>query len=125
MVFNAVFNTSSVYYMAVASACIHTFLEFFFKPVIRIIFLPSPWLLSHITTVETNGQRQERNESCRNDIINPRNEYLAEPGIEPATSYFQVLYATDLAKGVASTDKNQSVEDAGVTFVKGTTSMNL
>ena len=44
--------------IAVASASIHAFLEFFW-PVLHTILLPSHWLLSHITTVKTtnSGER--------------------------------------------------------------------
>ena len=47
-----------------------------------------------------NGQRWERNESCRNDYHQSSERILAEPGIEPATSCSQVRNATDWAMGL-------------------------
>ena len=44
-----------------------------------------------------NGQRWERNESCRNDYHQSSERILAEPWIESATSCFQVLFATGWA----------------------------
>ena len=44
-----------------------------------------------------NGQRWERNESCRNDYHQSSERVLPELGIEPATSCSQVRNATDCA----------------------------
>ena len=44
-----------------------------------------------------NGQRWERNESCRNDYHQSSERILAEPGIEPATSRSQVGNSTGLS----------------------------
>ena len=49
-----------------------------------------------------NGQRWERNESCRNDYHQSSERILAEPGTEPATSCSQVRNATDWAVGFGS-----------------------
>ena len=46
-----------------------------------------------------NGQRWERNESCRNDYHQFSERILAEPGIEPATYFSKVRCATDWAIG--------------------------
>ena len=48
------------------------------------------------------GQRQERNESCRNDYHQSSERILANPGIEPATSCSQVYNATDRAMGLGA-----------------------
>ena len=42
-----------------------------------------------------NGQRLDRNESCRKDYHQSAERILAEPGIEPATSCSQIRNATD------------------------------
>ena len=48
-------------------------------PVLRTMFFPSHWLLSHITTVE----RERGMKSCGNDYHQSAERILAEPGIEP------------------------------------------
>ena len=49
---------------------------------------------------QKNGQLWQRNESCRNDYHQSLERILAEPGIEPATSWFQVCNATNWAMGL-------------------------
>ena len=77
-----------------ATAPIHAFLELF-KPVLSTIFFPSHWLLSHITIVETIDSSERGMNPVAMTIINPRKEYLAKPGIEPAKSCSQVCTAND------------------------------
>ena len=60
--------------IATASAPIHAFLEFFL-PVLRTIFFPSRWLLSHITIVETTDSGERGMNPVAMTIINPRKEY--------------------------------------------------
>ena len=45
-----------------------------------------------------NGQRRERNESCRNEYHQSSEKILAKPGIEPATSCYQLSYGTRLGR---------------------------
>ena len=47
-----------------------------------------------------NGQRWERNESCRNKFHQSSERILAEPGIEPATSCSQICNTTDWGMGL-------------------------
>ena len=47
-----------------------------------------------------NGQRWERNQSCRNDYHQSSERILGEPGIEPVTSCYQVRNITDWAIGL-------------------------
>ena len=49
-----------------------------------------------------NSQRWERKESCCKDYHLSSERILAEPGIEPATSYSQVSNATDWTMGLCS-----------------------
>ena len=80
MVFSAVFNS-----IAAASAPIRAFLVFF-ETVLRTIFFPSHWLLSHVTIGETtvNGERGMNPNTMT--ITNAPKKILTEPGIEQATS---------------------------------------
>ena len=57
------------------------------SPHITLPKLPATFPHNHC---RNNGQRWERNESCRNDYYQPSERILAEPGIEPATSCPQV-----------------------------------
>ena len=61
-------------YIVAASAPIHAFLEFC-QPVLRAIFFPSHWLLSHITTVETTGSDERGMYPVAMIIISPWREY--------------------------------------------------
>ena len=56
----------------VASAPIYAFLEFL-KPVLRTIFFPSHWLLSHILIVETTDSGERGMNPVA--MINPKKEY--------------------------------------------------
>ena len=76
--------------IASASAPIDAFLEFL-KPILGIIFFLRPWLLSHITIVETMGSGERKIESWRNDYNQSSERILSEPGIEPATFCSPVL----------------------------------
>ena len=49
---------------------------------------------------QNNGQRWERNGSCRNDYHQSSDRILAEPGIEPVISCSQVRNTTDGAMGL-------------------------
>ena len=62
-----------------ASAGIHDFLEFFL-PVLRTIFFPSHWLLSHITIVETLDIGERRMNPVAMTTINPQKEYWLSRG---------------------------------------------
>ena len=80
-------------YIMAASAPIHAFLDFF-KPVLRTIFFPSHWLLSHLTIVKTtdNGVRERGINPVAMNIINPWKEYWLSRGSNPCS---QVRNATD------------------------------
>ena len=86
MVFNAVFKQNFKYISAV-SAPINAFQELF-SPVLSTIFFLTHWLLSKQWTAV-------REESCQSDYPLSSEGIFAEPGIKPATSCAQVLYATD------------------------------
>ena len=88
MVFNAVLNSISLIWVFLS---IHSNS---FLPVLHTIFVPSLWLLSYITIVETID-KWERNVSCGNDYHQSLDKMLAELEIEPKISCSQVLYATD------------------------------
>ena len=53
-----------------ASAPSHTFLQFF-EPVLRTIFFPSHWLLSHKTIVKTMASSERGMYPVAMTIINP------------------------------------------------------
>ena len=57
--------------------------------------LSKPQAAFPLNHCRNNGQRLERNESCRNDYHQSSERILAEPWIEPATSCSQVRNATD------------------------------
>ena len=84
MVFSTVFNsiafsTYACFLEILLPSTLHNFLS---KPL-------APFPHNHC---RNNGQQWERNESCRNDYHQPSERILAEPGIKPVTSCFQVLY---------------------------------
>ena len=66
---DAIFNI-----MAVTSAPINAFLEFFL-PVPQTIFLRSHWLLSHITIVITIDSSERQMNPGAMTIVNPQKEY--------------------------------------------------
>ena len=49
---------------------------------------------------------REGNEACRNDYHQSSERILAEPGIEPATSYSKVRNATNSAKSIWKTQQS-------------------
>ena len=49
-------------------------------------------------------------------IINPRKEYWQSQGIEPATSYYQVIYNTDWAIGLSKNVDNQLLHECWKRF---------
>ena len=57
-----------------------------------------------------NGQRWERNESCRNDYRQSSERILVEPGIESATSCSQIRNATDWIMGLGKKRQERSWE---------------
>ena len=57
-----------------ASSPIHAFLEFF-SPVLRTIFFPSHWLLSHLNIVETTDSSERGMNPVAVTISNPPKEY--------------------------------------------------
>ena len=61
-----------------------------------------------------NGQRWEKNESCRNDYHQSSERILAEPGIESATSCSQVRKATDWAMGLGISLKEVAYEEVAL-----------
>ena len=97
MVFNAVFN--SISFISWRLVYLSTLSRSSFSPtyprfpgvhlaaVLRTIFFPSHWLLSHITTVETTDSGETAMNPVTMTIITPRKEYWPSLGIEPVTSY--------------------------------------
>ena len=61
-------------YITAASAPIHAFLEFFL-PVLCTIFVPSHWLLSHVTIVETMDSVEGGINPVAMTFISPQKEY--------------------------------------------------
>ena len=86
-------------YIVATTAPIHVFLEFFL-PGFYTIFFPSQWLLSHNTIVKTTDSGEKGINPVTMTIIDILREYWSSPGIEPPTSCFQVLYATNWAMGL-------------------------
>ena len=66
-------------------------------PALHKILFSSHKLLSHITIDETTLSGERGMNPVTMIIINPRKEEIAEKGIEPVTSCFQVLHANDCA----------------------------
>ena len=100
MVFNAVFNSISV----ILRRPLH--LSMF--PGILLTSTPHNFLSKPLAAFphnlcRNNGQRWERNESCRNGYHQSSERILVEPGIEPATSCSQVRNAADWAMGLGTT----------------------
>ena len=62
--------------------------------------LSKPLAASQHNHCRNNGQRRERNESCRSDYHQSLERILAEPGIEPAISCSQVCNTTGGAVGL-------------------------
>ena len=89
MVFNAVFNSISV----ISRWPVHLSMFSWTSYNQYTIFLPSHWLLSHITIVET---KDSRNESCRIDRYQSSERTLAGSGIEPATPVKSATLPTEL-----------------------------
>ena len=84
-------------YIAVVIPPNHTFLEFL-KPALHTIFFPSHWLLCNKTIVEKMDTSEQGINPVAMTITKPQKEYWPNPGIEPATSCSQVLYATPWAQ---------------------------
>ena len=64
----------------VANAPFHAFLEFY-QPVVSTIFIPSHWLLSHSTIVETTDSSERVMNPVAMTIINPLKKYLPSRGL--------------------------------------------
>ena len=96
MVFNAVFNSISVisrWPVHLSMLSWNSFNRYSRQYSFR-------WLLSHVIIVETTDSGERGMNPVAMTIINPREEYLPSPGIEPATSCSQVRNATDCAMGL-------------------------
>ena len=78
VVFNTVFEHHFSYITA-ASAPIHAFQEFLLL-VLRKIFFPSHWLLSHLTIAETVVGGEKGMNHVEMTIINPWKEYWPSRG---------------------------------------------
>ena len=77
-------------YFAAANAPIHALPEFFFTST-RQNILSKPLTAFLNNHCWNNGQRWERNESCRNDYHQSSERILAEPGIEPLVTSMILL----------------------------------
>ena len=80
MLFNAVFNSISVRSRRPVHLSILSWSLEFFSPVLGTIFLPSHWLLSHLTIVETTDSGDTGMNPVAMTIINPRKEYWQSRG---------------------------------------------
>ena len=74
-----------------ASSPIRAFLESCLPVLCTVFFLPSYWLLSHITIVETMDSDERGMNPAAMTIISPRKEYWPSLWVKPATSCAQVL----------------------------------
>ena len=89
-------NYFSYMYIAAASAPIHALLELF-QPVLRTIFFPSHWLLSHITIVETTDSGERGMNPVAMTIINPQKKYWSSRDrngdpLYPSTQHYRQSY---------------------------------
>ena len=82
-------------YIEVASAPIHAFLGFFFKPELRKIFFPYHWLLTHKTTLLTIDSNDRRMNPVTMTIHQSSERILAKPEVQRRTSDSQGLYTTN------------------------------
>ena len=84
-----------------AQCTIHaSFVVFFTSTPHKLLF--KPLAVFCLNRRGKNGRRRERNKSCPSDYRHFLEKFLAEPGIESATSCSKDLYATDWATGVGA-----------------------
>ena len=78
MVFNAVLNSISV---ISSGQCTYPCFPGFFLSVLRAMFFPNHWLLSHVTIVETTYSNERRMNPVAMTIINPLRAYRPSRGL--------------------------------------------
>ena len=85
----------------------------FSKPVLRTIFFPSHWLLSHITIVETADSGERGMNPVAMTIINPRKEYWPSRGLHQRPPVLKSAMLPTELRGSAETCEEKG-ESTGV-----------
>ena len=108
MVFNAVFN---FFFSYIGGNCTYPCFPGVLLTSTPHNILSKPPAAFPRNHCRNNGQRSARNQSSRNDYHQFSERILAEPGIQPATSYSHVRYAIMLGKESRKERENKELQE--------------